>query len=75
MPLYQVEDSGFREAWLLKKCFQWAYRHGDGWLYSFRGLADFNHRYRGRLSKVYVATSTGWNFGNLLALLRLCRLR
>jgi lysylphosphatidylglycerol synthetase-like protein (DUF2156 family) len=74
-PFYQVEDSAFRDDWLLKKLFQWAYRHGDGWLYSFRGLADFKHRYRGRLSKVYVATCTGWNFGNLLALLRLCRLR
>ncbi len=74
MPLYQVEDSAFREAWLLKKCFQWAYRHGDGWLYSFRGHADFKHRYRGSLSKVYIASSTGWNIGPLLALLRLCRL-
>ena len=53
LPLYQVEDSAFRDAWLLKRLFQWAYRHGDGWLYGFRGLADFKHRYRGNLSKVY----------------------
>jgi lysylphosphatidylglycerol synthetase-like protein (DUF2156 family) len=73
LPLYQVEDSAFRDAWLLKKVFQWAYRHGDHWLYSFRGHADFKHRYRGSLSKVYFATPTRWNFWNLIALLRLCR--
>jgi lysylphosphatidylglycerol synthetase-like protein (DUF2156 family) len=73
LPLYQVEDSTFRDAWLLKKFFQWLYRYGDGWIYSFRGLADFKHRYRGSLSKVYFATSTFWNTRKLIALLRLCR--
>jgi lysylphosphatidylglycerol synthetase-like protein (DUF2156 family) len=75
MPLYQVQDSGFREAWVLKKGFQWAYQHGDGWIHSFRGHADFKHRYRGTLSKVYIASPTRWNhLGRLLALLRLCRI-
>ncbi len=75
LPLYQVEDSGFHEGWFLKKCFQWAYRHGDHWLYSFRGHADFKHRYRGTLSKVYFASPTRRNVWNLLALLRLCAFR
>jgi lysylphosphatidylglycerol synthetase-like protein (DUF2156 family) len=75
LPLYQVEDSAFREAWLLKKFFQWMYRNGDQWVYSFRGHADFKHRYRGRLSKVYFATPTRLNTWNLLALLRVCRFR
>jgi lysylphosphatidylglycerol synthetase-like protein (DUF2156 family) len=75
LPLHDVQDSKFREAWRLKKLFQWAYLHGDGWLFSFRGHADFKHRYRGNLSKVYFATPTRWNIWNLIALLRLCRLR
>jgi lysylphosphatidylglycerol synthetase-like protein (DUF2156 family) len=75
LPLYEVQDSPFREAWRLKKLFQWAYKYGDRWIYSFRGLADFKHRYRGTLSKVYFATHTRWNALNLIALLRLCRLR
>jgi lysylphosphatidylglycerol synthetase-like protein (DUF2156 family) len=74
LPLYDVQDSAFREAWRLKKIFQSAYRYGDGWIYSFRGHADFNHRYRGNLSKLYFATPTRWNIWNLIALLRLCRL-
>ncbi len=74
LPFYQVEDSGFRESWRMKKLFQWLYRYGDLWIYSFRGHADFKHRYRGNLSKVYLATHTRWNALNLLALERLCRL-
>ena len=74
LPLYEVQDSDFREAWLLKKVFQWLYRYGDRWIYSFRGLADFKHRYRGSLSKVYFATPTRWNTRNLISLLRLCRI-
>jgi lysylphosphatidylglycerol synthetase-like protein (DUF2156 family) len=73
LPLHEIEDSGFREAWLLKKIFQWAYQHGDAWLYSFKGHADFKHRYRGALRKVYFATPTRWNAWNLIALMRLCR--
>ena len=73
LPLYQVQDSAFREAWRLKKLFQWLYRYGDRWIYSFRGHADFVHRYRGSLSKLYFATYTRWNALNLIALLRLCR--
>jgi len=75
LPLYDVEDSGFREAWRLKKLFQWIYRYGDRWIYNFRGLADFKHRYRGNPTKVYFAAPTRWNIWNLIALLRLCRLR
>jgi lysylphosphatidylglycerol synthetase-like protein (DUF2156 family) len=75
LPLFDVQDSAFREVWHLKKVFQWAYRHGDRWLYNFRGLADFKHRYRGSPSKVYLATRTRWMGWNLIALLRLCRLR
>jgi phosphatidylglycerol lysyltransferase len=74
LPLYQVEDSAFREAWLLKKFLQWIYRHGDGWIYGFRGLADFKHRYRGHFAKVYFATPRRRNLPNLIAMLRLCRL-
>ncbi|HEV8067926.1 MAG TPA: DUF2156 domain-containing protein [Planctomycetaceae bacterium] len=74
LPLYDVQDSEFREAWLLKKAFQFAYRYGDRWIFSFRGHADFKHRYRGNLSKVYFATYTRLNAWNLIALLRLCRL-
>ena len=74
LPLYQLEDSAFREDVLLKKLFQWMYCHGDKWLYSFRGHADFKHRYRGSLDKVYFATPKRWNQGIiLLAMLRLCR--
>jgi lysylphosphatidylglycerol synthetase-like protein (DUF2156 family) len=75
LPLYDVQDSEFREAWLLKKVFQFAYRYGDRWIFSFRGHADFKHRYRGNLSKVYFATYTRLNAWNLISLLRLCRLR
>ena len=73
MPFYQVQDSGFRERWLLKKLFQGLYRYGDQWIYSFRGHADFKHRYRGELCKVYYA-SRGYRCGmDLIALMRLCR--
>jgi lysylphosphatidylglycerol synthetase-like protein (DUF2156 family) len=74
LPLYEVQDSAFCEVWPLKKLFQWAYRYGDRWIYSLRGHADFKHRYRGSLSKVYFATYSRWNVTNLMALLRLCRL-
>jgi lysylphosphatidylglycerol synthetase-like protein (DUF2156 family) len=74
LPLYDVQDSEFRDAWLLKKVFQFAYRYGDRWIFSFRGHADFKHRYRGDLGKVYFATYTRLNAWNLIALLRLCRL-
>jgi lysylphosphatidylglycerol synthetase-like protein (DUF2156 family) len=73
LPFYQVQTSEFRELWRLKKLFQLLYRYGDRWIYSFRGHADFNHRYRGRLTKLYFATSTRWNALNLVALMRLCR--
>jgi phosphatidylglycerol lysyltransferase len=74
LPLYDVRDSEFRDAWLLKKVFQLAYQYGDRWIFSFRGHADFKHRYRGNLSKVYLATYTRFNAWNVIALLRLCRL-
>jgi len=51
------------------------YRYGDRWIFNFRGLADFKHRYRGNPTKVYFAAPTRWNIWNLIALLRLCRLR
>jgi lysylphosphatidylglycerol synthetase-like protein (DUF2156 family) len=74
LPFYQVEDSEFPESVRLKKVFQWLYRTGDRWIYSFRGHADFKHRYRGTLSKVYFGTFTRWrNAINLIALMRLCR--
>jgi len=74
LPFYQVDDSEFRESLLLKKVFQWLYRTGDRWIYSFRGHADFKHRYRGILDKVYFGTYTRWrNALNLVALMRLCR--
>jgi lysylphosphatidylglycerol synthetase-like protein (DUF2156 family) len=73
LPLYRVKDSAFPEAWRLKRLFQWLYQYGDRWIYSFRGHADFVHRYRGSLSKLYIATYTRWNILNLVALLRLCR--
>ncbi len=73
LPLFQVEDSVFRENWRLKKLFQWLYRYGDRWIYSFHGHADFIHRYRGSFSKLYFASRTRWNVPKLIALLRLCR--
>lgn len=73
IPLYEVHDSEFRDAWFLKRIFQLTYRYGDRWVFHFRGHADFKHRYRGRLSKVYFATRMNWNAWNLLACLRLCR--
>jgi lysylphosphatidylglycerol synthetase-like protein (DUF2156 family) len=74
LPFYQVGDSALRESWALKKLFQGLYRYGDRWIYGFRGLADFKHRYRGSLSKVYFATYARFNGLTLLALARLCRL-
>ncbi len=74
LPLYQVQDSAFRETWPLKRLFQWLYRYGNRSIFNFRGHADFKHRYRGSLNKVYFATYTHWNALNLLALVRLCRL-
>lgn len=74
IPLYDIQGSEFRDAWLLKQIFRWTYRYGDEWVFNFRGHADFKHRYRGTLNKVYFATRIrvvhGWS---LLALLRLCR--
>ena len=49
LPLFEVQDSAFREVWPLKKLFQSMYRYGDRRIYSFRGHADFKHRYRGSL--------------------------
>jgi len=72
MPFHQVEDSGFRERWLLKKLFQGLYQHGDRWVYSFRGHADFKHRYRGELHKVYYASLRHWYGIDMIALMRLC---
>jgi lysylphosphatidylglycerol synthetase-like protein (DUF2156 family) len=74
LPFYQVQDSEFREIWRLKKFFQWLYHNGDRWIYSFRGHADFIHRFRGTFSKLYFATSARCNVLNLIALLRLCRM-
>jgi lysylphosphatidylglycerol synthetase-like protein (DUF2156 family) len=74
LPLYQVQDSAFRDAWLMRRLFQWLYWYGD-WIYNFRGHADFKHRYRGILNKVYFATYTSCNIRNLISLLRVCRLR
>jgi lysylphosphatidylglycerol synthetase-like protein (DUF2156 family) len=74
LPFYQVQDSDFPESLLLKKAFQWLYRKGDRWIYSFRGHADFKHRYRGTPIKVYFATYTRWrNAFNSVALMRACR--
>jgi lysylphosphatidylglycerol synthetase-like protein (DUF2156 family) len=74
VPFYQIEESGFAESVLLKKACQWLYRNGDRWVYSFRGHADFKHRYRGTPSKVYFASYTRWrNAFNLAALMRVCR--
>jgi lysylphosphatidylglycerol synthetase-like protein (DUF2156 family) len=74
LPLYDVQDSEFRDSWLLKRVFQFAYRYGDRWIFNFRGHADFKHRYRGNLTKVYFATYTRLTTWNLISLLRLCRL-
>jgi lysylphosphatidylglycerol synthetase-like protein (DUF2156 family) len=75
LPLYQIQESAFRDAWLTRRFFQWLYWHGDGWIYNFRGHADFKHRYRGILNKVYFATYTSCNIRNLISLLRVCRFR
>jgi lysylphosphatidylglycerol synthetase-like protein (DUF2156 family) len=74
LPLHNVEKSAFRDSRLLRAFFQWLYCHGDRWVYSFRGHADFKHRYRGWVRKVYFGTYTSWgNTLNLIALMRLCR--
>jgi lysylphosphatidylglycerol synthetase-like protein (DUF2156 family) len=74
LPLQNVEKSAFRDSRLLRAFFRWLYCHGDRWVYSFRGHADFKHRYRGSVRKVYFGTYTSWgNRLNLIALMRLCR--
>ncbi|HEV8071331.1 MAG TPA: DUF2156 domain-containing protein [Planctomycetaceae bacterium] len=74
LPLHNVEKSAFRDSRLLRAFFQWLYCHGDRCVYSFRGHADFKHRYRGSVRKVYFGTYTSWgNTLNLIALMRLCR--
>ncbi len=74
IPLYDIQVSEFRDAWLLRQIFRWTYRYGDKLVFNFRGHADFKHRFRGTLNKVYFATRArvghAWS---LLALLRLCR--
>jgi Phosphatidylglycerol lysyltransferase, C-terminal len=75
LPLYQVEKSEFRESHYLRKVFQLLFQHGDRWVYSFRGHADFKHRYRGETQKVYFATYTRWrNVQSLIGLMRVCRI-
>jgi lysylphosphatidylglycerol synthetase-like protein (DUF2156 family) len=74
IPLYDIQDSEFRDAWLLKQIFRWTYGYSNKWVFNFRGHADFKHRYRGTLNKVYFATRIRvWHGPGLLALLRLCR--
>ena len=74
LPLYQIEDREFRHNTRLKRFFQWLYRYGNGRLYSFSGHADFKHRFRGGLQKMYVASRREINVLPLLALMRLCRI-
>jgi hypothetical protein len=75
LPLYEVEKSEFRDSVLLRKTFQLLYRHCDRWIYSFRGHADFKHRYRGDLQKMYFATFTNWrNVQSLIGLMLVCRI-
>jgi lysylphosphatidylglycerol synthetase-like protein (DUF2156 family) len=74
MPLHQVKRSGYRERWPLRKLFQFLYGYGDRWVYSFRGHADFKHRYRGEPHKVYYASPGRWPGFDLVALMRLCRI-
>jgi len=75
MPLFDLEPSMFPEAVPLRKFLQWIYRYGDSWIYNFHGHADFKHRYRGRLSKVYVASRLFWgNAYYLIAMMRLSNL-
>ena len=74
MPFHQVERSGFAERAPLRILFQTLYRHGDRWIYSFRGHADFKHRYRGELQKVYYASPRKWLGLDLVALMRVCRM-
>lgn len=74
IPLYDIQVSEFRDAWLLRQTFRWTYRYGDKLVFNFRGHADFKHRFRGTLNKVYFATRARvGNAWSLLALLRLCR--
>jgi hypothetical protein len=75
LPLYQVEKSEFRESYYLRKVFQLLFQYGDRWVYSFRGHADFKHRYRGEAQKVYFATYTRWrNIQSLIGLMKVCRI-
>jgi phosphatidylglycerol lysyltransferase len=74
MPFHQVERSGFSERTPVRILFQMLYQHGDRWIYSFRGHADFKHRYRGELQKVYYASPRKWLGMDLVALMHLCGL-
>ncbi len=75
LPLYQVDKSEFCDSFYLRKVFQLLYRHGDRWVYSFRGHADFKHRYRGESNKVYFGTYTRWrNVQSLIGLMLVCRI-
>lgn len=74
IPLFEINDSEFRHRWLVKKILQFLYKHGDGWVYSFKGHADFKRRYRGTLLKTYCATSYRFDVMSLVGMLRLCRM-
>lgn len=75
LPLYEIGESEFGDAWPLRKFLQWLYRNGDRLIYSFRGHADFKHRYRGRLKKTYVASERKWgNAFYMFALMKICNI-
>lgn len=75
MPLFDIQQSEFKDAWPMRKIFQQLYRYGNSRVYNFQGHADFKRRYRGDLSKVYLASAHQWgNVYYLIALMRLCRI-
>lgn len=74
LPLYDVQDGEFHHNRRLKRFFQLAYHFGDRLIYSFAGHADFKHRFRGDLHKMYFATYRKINVVSLIALMRLCRI-
>ncbi|WP_157605344.1 DUF2156 domain-containing protein [Schlesneria paludicola] len=75
MPLFDIQQSEFPDAWPMRTIFQQLYRYGNSRVYNFQGHADFKRRYRGALSKVYLASAHQWgNVYYLIALMRLCRI-
>ena len=56
LPLYQLDDTGFRHNKLFGGSLRFWSRFGNRFMFNFRGHNDFKHRFRGRVIKVYYAS-------------------